>query len=148
MRLSNPILLYGSIILLAVGLTVVSLGFIRPADCQSFCDAPDQALCPSGTCVPGAQRAGLPLPVVVDDPGGGSPTGGWGKLGQEDLPNPLTFGLDVLFYSALLWLAWYAVQVVRGAAWREELLAVALSLAVVLVCLLLGLYLYWPFLNR
>lgn len=43
------------------------------------------------------QRAGFPLPVLVDDPGGGSPTNGWGILGPEDFLNPVTFILDTLF---------------------------------------------------
>jgi hypothetical protein len=42
--------------------------------------------------------------MIIDSGGGSSPTTGWGKLGPEDLPNPLTPLLNVLFYGILLWL--------------------------------------------
>jgi hypothetical protein len=87
------------------------------------------------------------LSVLIDDPGGGSPTSGWGILGPEDIPNPVTFVLDVLFYGVLLRLFWYVIQVIRKDQ-PLELLAIVLSLAVVLTGLLLGLLLYWPFLTR
>jgi hypothetical protein len=148
MKPSKATILYSGIIVLAVGLALVSLEFVRPVDCQRFCDAPEQTPCPSGACRPGEQRAGLPLPVLVDDPGGGSPTGGWGILGPEDLPNPMTFGLDVLFYGALLWLMWNTIQVIRGKKRPLEFIAVMLPLALVLACLLLGFLLYRPFLTR
>jgi len=147
MKPTKAIILYGVIVLLAIGFTVVSLGFIRPVDCHRWCDAPEQASCPNGSCRPGEQRAGLPLPVLIDDPGGGSPTSGWGILGPEDLSNPVTFVLDVLFYGVLLRLFWYVIQIIRKDQ-PLELLAIVLSLAVVLTGLLLGLLLYWPFLTR
>ncbi len=148
MKPAKLIILYGVIILLAIGLTAISLKFVRPVNCQSFCDVPEQAPCPRGSCRPGEQRAGLPLPVLVDDPGGGSPTSGWGILGPEDLPNPVTFVLDVLFYSGLLWLIGYVTRVIRGKEQPVELVAIVLPLALVLACLLLGFFLYQPVLAR
>ncbi len=148
MKPSQETILYGGIIVLAIGLTLVSLGFVWPVDCQRFCDAPDQAACPSGSCRPGDQRAGLPLPVVVDNPGGSSPTSGWGILGPEDLPNPATFGFDVIFYSALLWVIWYAAQIIRGRERPVDLVALLLPLPVVAMGLVVGLFLYWPVLIR
>lgn len=147
MKRWKAIILYAAIISLAIALSIVSLRFVRPEDCQRLCDAPERASCPSGSCRAGEQRAGLPLPVLVDNPGGSSPTGGWGILGPEDLPNPLTFVLDVLFYGALLWLAWYTIQVIRG---KEllEFIAVLLPAAVVLALLLFGFLLYRPLLTR
>jgi hypothetical protein len=147
MKPSKAIIVYGVIVLLAIGFTVVSLRFVRPVDCQRLCGAPEQASCPNGSCRAREQRAGLPLPVLIDDPGGGSPTSGWGILGPEDIPNPVTFVLDVLFYGVLLRLFWYVIQVIRKDQ-PLELLAIVLSLAVVLTGLLLGLLLYWPFLTR
>src|SRR5512136_1864650 len=114
MKPSKAIIVYGVIILLAIGFTVVSLGFVRPVDCQRLCDVPERASCPNGSCRATEQRAGLPLPVLIDDPGGGSPTSGWGILGPEDLPNPVTFVLDVLFYGILFRFTWYVIQLVRG----------------------------------
>ena len=148
MKALNSVFLYGIIVLLATGLSLLSLRFVRPADCQRVCDAPEQAPCPSGACRAGEQRAGLPLPVLVDDPGGSSPTGGWGKLGAEDIPNPLTFFLDILFYSVLLWLAWSIIQVVRGKERPPELKVILPTLAVLLAYLLVGFILYRPFLRR
>jgi hypothetical protein len=147
MKPARSIILYGVIILLAIGLTIASLAFVRPETCQRLCGAPEPALCPRGACLPGEQRAGLPLPIVVDDPGGGSPTSGWGILGPEDFPNPITPVLDVLFYSAVLWLIWYAGQFI----WNKqplELMGLVVPLALVLGSALLGLYLYWPVLTR
>ena len=112
--------------LLAIGLTFASLGHVRPTDCNRLCGAPDGAPCPSGACRIGEQRAGWPLPVVVDTPGGGSPTGGWGILGPEYPPIPLPFLLDTLFYSVLLWLISYILQIVRGRPLPLRLLAFAL----------------------
>lgn len=138
---------YAGLIASAVFLTLISLSFVRPTDCQTFCDAPDQGPCPRGSCRAFEQRTGLPLPVVVDDPGGGSPTGGWGKLGPEDLPNPMTFAFDVLFYSALLWLMWYALQIFQQRK-QPEFQAILPPLSVVIVGVLVGLYLYWPVLTN
>ena len=141
-----PVVLYGLIVLIAVGLALVSQAFVRPADCRALCDAAENAPCPTGTCRAFEQRTGLPLPFRVDDPGGGSPTGGWGILGPEDLPNPLFFLLDVFFYGLLLWWVGYVVQVLRGKA-APELLAILLPLALLLLVMAGGYLLYWPVLG-
>src|SRR5215217_8069625 len=39
-----------AIIVLAVGLTIASLQFVRPSHCQRVCMEPTQAPCPDGTC--------------------------------------------------------------------------------------------------
>lgn len=127
-------------LVLAVGLTLGSLLYVRPPNCQSPCMEPEHAPCPDGTCRLTEQRAGFPLPVLQDNPGGGSPTGGWGKLGPEDLPNPLTFALDVLFYSALLWLIWQFVRIATRKEPHRSILSMWPQLLVVLVGLLLGIY--------
>ena len=101
---------------LAIVLTVVSFRYVRPTDCYRFCGPLDGTPCPPGACRFGEQKAGWPLPVFVDYPGGGSPVGGWGMLGPEDLPHPGTLLLDVLFYNLLLWLALYLIQRVRRQA--------------------------------
>jgi len=80
--------------------------------------------------------------------GGSSPTSGWGILGQEDLPNPLTFFLDILFYSGFLFLAWTMIRVLQGKERPPELKATLSALALLLVILLVGFYLYLPYLNR
>ena len=143
MKPIHSIVLYGLILLLATGFTVASLGFIRPAVCQRFCDAPEQVPCPSGACRAGEQRAGLPLPVLIDDPGGGSPTGGWGILGPEDLPNPAMFLVDVLFYAVVLWLIYYIGRILWKKEKHPDPLMLVAPLVLVLICTLLGLYLYW-----
>lgn len=139
---------YSVIILVGIGLTILSLRFVRPINCQTLCDLPEGSACPIGSCRFGEQRAGLPLPVLVDDLGGSSPTGGWGKLGPEDLPNPMTFMLDVLFYSLLFWPIWYIIRVIRDFETPLDFLAVALPLAVVLAIMLLGFFLYRSTLSR
>ena len=143
----HPAVVYGLIVLVAVGLTLVSQNFVRPVDCRALCDAPENALCPAGTCRAFEQRTGLPLPFRVDNPGGGSPTGGWGILGPEDLPNPLFFLLDAFFYGLLLWWGGYVAQVLRGKA-ALELLAILLPLALPLLILTGGYLLYRPVLGR
>ena len=67
--------------LLAIGLTFASLLYIRPAVCNRTCNPVEGLPCGNGACLIGEQRAGWPLPVLIDSPGGGSPTSGWGKLG-------------------------------------------------------------------
>ncbi len=135
------------IIVLAIGLTLLSQNFVRPVDCRSLCDARDNAPCPAGSCRAYEQRAGLPIPYRIDDPGGGSPTSGWGILGPEDLPNPLTFLVDAFFYFLVLWLASYAIQVLRGQA-AMDWLAVLLPLVIILILLAAGYVLYRPVLGR
>ena len=141
-----PTLIITLVLLVSAGLTVLSLRFVRPATCQTSC-AENQSTCPSGACRIGDQRAGLPLPIQINS-GGSSPTGGWGHLGPEDLPNPGSFVLDVLFYASLIWL---------GAAWigslrkKERLLDapfIAVPAGLILLCLAFGLYLYLPVLFR
>jgi hypothetical protein len=148
MKSVKAIIFYGSIILLAVGFTLASLGFVRPVDCHSYCDASGQTPCPPGACRNGEQRAGLPLPVLIDNMGGSSPTGGWGILGPEDLPNPVTFILDVFFYSVFLRFIVYLISILRGKELKVELLAIILPLVVLLIGVLSSLALYWPYLTR
>jgi hypothetical protein len=100
--------------LLAIVLTVVSFRYIRPLNCYRICGTQDGVPCPAGSCRFGDQKAGWPLPVFVDSPGGGSPASGWGILGPEDIPGPLPLLLEVLFYSALLWLGYYGMAWLRG----------------------------------
>jgi hypothetical protein len=148
MKILKAILMYGAILVLASGLTIASLGFVRPANCQRFCDAPDQIPCPPGACRNGEQRAGLPLPVLVDSSGGESPISGWGILGPEDVLNPVTFIFDVFFYGVLLAFAGYIITIL----WRKEKhvghMVIVLPLAVVVLGLLCGLASYWPYLAR
>ena len=118
--------------LLAIGLTFASLLYVRPRDCRLQCDTPPGTPCPSGACRIGEQHAGWPLPVMIDSPGGGSPTSGWGKLGPEDPPIPHYFVADSLFYSILLWLAAYAIQSIRRRRLPLRLAAVALPLTALL----------------
>jgi hypothetical protein len=134
--------------LLAIGLTVASLGFVRPVNCQRFCDAPRGIPCAPGACRNGEQRAGLPLPVLVDSSGGESPLSGWGKLGPEDVPNPVTFIFDVFFYGVLLTFAGYLITITRRREKPVERITIILPLAVVLLGLLGGLASYWPYLTR
>ncbi len=134
---------YLLIVILAAGLTLLSQSFVRPVDCSALCDTPAGLPCPAGTCRAYEQRAGLPLPYRVDDPGGGSPTRGWGILGPEDLPNPLTFLLDVFFYGLVLWLVGYVLQVLRGKA-ALEMLAILVPLGLILGILAVGYLLYQP----
>ena len=35
-------------------------------------------------------------------------------MGAEDIPNPFTFFIDIVFYSVLLWLTWTLIQLLRG----------------------------------
>ncbi len=138
---------YGLVAVLAIGLTLVSQSFVRPVDCRSLCDAPENAPCPAGACRFYEQRAGLPLPFLIDAPGGGSPTNGWGILGPEDLPDALAFLLDVLFFGLALWLAGYVVQVRRAKA-ALHWLAILLPLALILILMAAGYLQYRPVLGR
>jgi hypothetical protein len=72
------------IILLAIGLTFVSLFFVYTQN--------------------GLQSAGFPVPVIRDHIGS-SPISGWGRLGPEDISLLPCFSipLNVMFYSAILW---------------------------------------------
>jgi len=92
---------------LTLGLTVLSFWYVQPLDCYRFCGPLDGTPCPAGACRFGEQKAGWPFPAFVDAPSGGSPTGGWGMIGPEDIPIPGPLILDVLFYGLLLWFALY-----------------------------------------
>jgi hypothetical protein len=144
-RTSNSQRVYGAILLAALALTFLSLRFVRPTDCQALCYPPESASCPDGSCRFSEQRAGLPIPILVDYPGGGSPTGGWGILGPEDLPNPTSFLVDVLFYFALLWLARYLVQTLVLHTQPFEVPGLALSLVLMLAVAITGYHLYHLF---
>lgn len=87
-------------------------------------------------CRFGEQKAGWPVSAFVDDPGGGSPTGGWGLLGPEDPPLLVPIILDVLFYSAVLWLAFYLIQLIRSQALPLKLIVTTLPLNVFLAACL------------
>jgi hypothetical protein len=143
----HPALLYGGLLLAGISLTLASLKFVRPNDCQRCCNPSLGIPCTQGACQQYEQRAGLPLPVLVDAPGGGSPTSGWCILGPEDMPNPLTFLLDVLFYGLVLWMIGSITLAVRQQTplnWLE----VALPLAVIIPTLVAGFILYRPLLAR
>jgi hypothetical protein len=118
--------------LLTIVLTVLSFKHVQPVDCYRFCGPLDGTPCPPGACPWGEQKAGWPFPVFVDAPGGGSPVGGWGMLGPEDIPIPGPLILDVLFYSTLLWLAFYLIQRVRRQALPLKFIAAMLPLNLVL----------------
>jgi len=126
--------------LLAIGLTVLSFRYIQPKDCYSSCGSLDGTTCPAGACRFGEQKAGLPVPAFVDTQGGGSPTGGWGMLGPEDPPLLVPLVLDVLFYSLLVWLALYIIQLVRRHALNPKLIVVTLPLNIFLAASLWTFY--------
>jgi hypothetical protein len=121
---------------LAIGLTVLSFQYVQPKNCYNFCDPSYIIPCPKGSCYFGDQKAGWPVPVFIDSPGGGSPTGGWGLLGPEDPPGP-TIIVDVLFFSILIWMALYVIQAFRHEAFSQKLLLRSLALNT-----LLGLFLW------
>jgi hypothetical protein len=91
------------IIAIAIGLTLFSLRYKQPANCQELCTGPQP--CQVGQCKFGEQSAGFPFPFIRDAEGG-SPPSGWGKVGLEDYmyANPRAFTFDVAFYSLTLWL--------------------------------------------
>jgi hypothetical protein len=131
---SDPSRRYGCIIrvmnaLLAVVLTILSFQYIEPKNCYRTCgESLEGKPCSTGGCPIGKQKAGWPLPAFIDAPGGGSPTGGWGLLGPEDIPSFLPLILDVLFYSVLLWLTFSIVQLVRRQAVPLRLILTSLPL--------------------
>ncbi len=144
----KKIIFYGSIVVLGIGCTLASLRFVRPVVCRSYCDTSDHAPCPPGACRNGEQRAGLPFPVLIDNAGGSSPTSGWGILGPEDLPNPFTFVLDVFFYGVLLRFLVSLIPIVRGGKPEAERGVIVPSLIILLLGILGGMVLYWPYLTR
>ena len=78
-------------VLLAIGVTVQSVNYQRPAD--PVCN--------------GSLGAGFPVSILCDDVGG-SPIANYGKIDAGDWfnLNPLGFLIDVLFYTVLFWVAW------------------------------------------
>jgi len=121
--------------LLAIGLTVLSFQYVQPKNCYNFCDPSYVIPCPKGSCYFGDQKAGWPVPVFIDSPGGGSPTGGWGLLGPEDPPGP-TMIVDILFYSILVWIVLYGIQFFRHPIVPRKVFLQSLSLNAFLgVCL-------------
>lgn len=131
--------------LLAIGITVASFRYIQPKDCYRLCGSSEGRTCLAGACRFGEQKAGWPLPAFVDAPGGGSPTGGWGILGPEDLPLPVPIILDTLFYSLLLWLILYGIQLVRGRTLPLKLIVSTLPLNVFLATSLWIFYLFFGY---
>jgi hypothetical protein len=127
--------------ILAIGLTVISLQYIQPKNCYNSCDPSNVIPCPKGSCYFGDQKAGWPIPVIIDAPGGGSPTDGWGVLGNEDLPHPVWLIADLLFYSVLIWMVLYVIQYFRHQAFSPKLFLVSLPLSVFLGAFLWFFYL-------
>jgi|GEM_PF-6832887 len=104
--------------LLAIVLTILSFRYVEPKNCYRTCgESLEGRPCPTGGCPIGEQKAGWPLPAIVDSPGGGSPTSGWGLIGPEDPPLFVPLLLDVLFYSLTLWLVISIVQLI----WKRTL---------------------------
>ena len=121
-------------LLLTIGLTVLSFRYVQPQDCYRFCG--EQVPCPAGSCRFGEQKAGWPLTVFVDTPGGGSPTGGWGLLGPEDPPLVMPLLLTVLFYSILVWLVIFIIGLIQGQMLDPKLILQALPMNVLLAAFL------------
>jgi hypothetical protein len=126
------------ILLLGIGLSVATLRVVIPADCQRLCMEPEQAPCPRGSCRGGEQKAGFPLPVIYDSGAGGSPISGWGKVGPEDLPNLLTFLINVAVYGALLGFIWLGFLAVRRKIHSSVLLRWSPLFGLALVIMVLG----------
>jgi hypothetical protein len=129
-------------LLLTIGFTVLSFRYVQPKDCYSFCGG-EQLPCPTGSCRFGEQKAGWPFTVFVDNPGGGSPTGGWGLLGPEDPPLVMPMLLTVLFYSMLVWLVIFTIGLIRNQMLDPKLILLALPMNVLLAAVLWG-YGWYP----
>lgn len=142
---TNPYFLLIVNAVLALGLTVLSFQYIQSKHCYNFCDPSYVVPCPKGSCYFGDQKAGWPIPVFVDYPGGGSPTGGWGMLGPEDPPLPLPMIADVLFYSILAWIVLYMVQFFRRQAFSGKLFLASLPVNAFLGACLWVFYLIFTF---
>lgn len=142
---TNPYFLLIVNAVLALGLTVLSFQYIQSKHCYNFCDPSYVVPCPKGSCYFGDQKAGWPIPVFVDTPGGGSPTGGWGMLGPEDPPLPLPMIADVLFYSILAWIVLYMVQFFRRQAFSGKLFLASLPVNAFLGACLWVFYLIFTF---
>ena len=123
-------------LLLTIGLTVLSFQYVQPEDCYRFCEADGMPSCLPGGCRFGEQKAGWPLRVFVDTPGGGSPTGGWGMLGPEDPPLAVPLLLTVLFYSFLVWLVIFTIGLIKGQMLDPKLILLALPANILLAVFL------------
>ena len=123
-------------VLLTLALTFLSFQYIRPKDCYRTCLSLSGESCSTGGCRTGEQKAGWPLTVFVDNPGGGSPTSGWGLLGYEDPPLYIPLIVDTLFYSLLVWLLLYGIQIIRNQALPLKLVGTTLLLNVFVAALL------------
>ena len=132
--------------LLTIGLTVISFRYVQPKNCYRLCGAEDnKSPCPSGSCNFGEQKAGWPMPAFVDDPGGGSPTGGWGLLGPEDPPLLMPIIIDVLFYSLLLWSVVYMFRLIRSQTLSLKSILATLPLNFFLAICLWIFYLFFAY---
>lgn len=130
-------------LLLAIGLTVLSLRYVQPKDCYRFCG--EEVPCPAGGCRFGEQKAGWPIPAFVDAPGGGSPVFGWGLIGPEDLPLAIPMILDVLFYSILVWLAVFIIGLIQSQILDPKLILLALPMTALVAVFLWNFYLLFGF---
>lgn len=130
---------------LAIGLTVISFQYVQPKNCYYFCDVSYGLPCTKGSCAFGDQKAGWPIPAFVDAPGGGSPTGGWGLLGPEDLPLGIPMIQDVLFYSILIWIVLYVIQFFSHQVLSLKLILLSLPLNAFLGASLWVFYLIFTF---
>jgi hypothetical protein len=146
MRVVFQLLGSSIIIVLAVGLTIASLQFIRPVQCQRVCVEPAQAPCPDGACRFREQRAGFPFPMVQDGESGGSPTGGEGTLGAEDYENIslLAFFGNVLFYGMAFWLLVQLPHALRSITARHMWVRLLPALVYVGAGVLVGFVSYRP----
>jgi hypothetical protein len=123
-------------LLLAIALTVLSFQYVQPKNCYRLCGAEEGMPCLPGGCRFGEQKAGWPIPVFVDAPGGGSSTGGWGLLGPEDPPLVMPMLLTVLFYSILVWLGMFIIGLIQGQMVDPKLILLALPMNVLLAAIL------------
>jgi len=62
MKTPSSILPVGVLMVLAVFAAVLSSYFIQRPDCRDLCDQTSGAPCPTGSCLAGQQKAGLPMP--------------------------------------------------------------------------------------
>jgi hypothetical protein len=68
--------------------------------------------------------------VFVDSPGGGSPTYGCGLIGPEDPAGLVPLVLDIGFYSLIVWLAMWFMQLIPGKLFPVEGLLASLLLTI------------------
>jgi hypothetical protein len=123
-------------LLLTLVLTIFSFRYVQPTDCYRFCDVAEGLPCPAGSCRVGEQKAGWPIPVFVDAPSPSSPLLESGILGVDDYPSPVSMLLDVLFYSALVWLAVFLIGLIRGQRLDPKLTLLSLPMNIALAVFL------------